>query len=61
VVDITYAKQINKKLGDGSIFENISKNKWVSLKELRNILLNKKYYYLSSLSSAYLLFNEYLK
>jgi hypothetical protein len=27
VVDITYAKQINKKLGDGSIFENISKNK----------------------------------
>ena len=42
VVDITKCKSVNKKLGDGSIFENISKNRWVSLKTLKNILTYRR-------------------
>lgn len=55
IVDITKAKQTSNKLGDGSIFESVSKNVWVSHKRLREILL-KNEIYLSSTASAYLLF-----
>ena len=55
VVDITNAKQVSKDLGDGSIFESVSKNIWVSHKRLREILL-KNEIYLPSTASAYLLF-----
>lgn len=58
VVDINKAKYIRKKSGDGSIFENISINKWVSHQKLKEILANNKYFYLSSLASAYLLFEQ---
>ncbi|MDR1991699.1 MAG: NUDIX domain-containing protein [Mycoplasmataceae bacterium] len=58
VVDITNAKQVYKKTGDGSIFENISRNRWVSHKKLKEILTTNKFVYLSSLSSAYVLFTK---
>jgi DNA-binding LytR/AlgR family response regulator len=47
---------VNKRLGDGSVFENISQNHWVNLKQLKHILTAKNNIYLSSLASAYLLF-----
>jgi hypothetical protein len=61
VVDITNSKRVSKKQGDNSIFENISENKWVSIEKLREILTNKKHYYLSSLASAYILFEQLYK
>jgi ADP-ribose pyrophosphatase YjhB (NUDIX family) len=59
VVDITNAIAVNKTCGDGSFFENVSENHWVSQKQLRKILISKHNPYLSSLGSAYLLF-EYV-
>lgn len=56
VVDISNAKHVDKKSGDGSVFENISKNKWITHSMLKKILINKNFIYLSSLASAYLLF-----
>jgi Fe-S cluster biosynthesis and repair protein YggX len=61
VMDITNAKKANKPLGDNSIFENISQNKWVSYQKLKNILLDKNELYLSSLASAFLLFEAKCK
>lgn len=62
IIDISKAKLAKKVLGDGSLFENISQNHWVTLKQLENILCNNKEIYLSSLASAYLLFeNKILK
>jgi len=58
--NLTHAKKINKVEGDGSIFEKVSKNLWVSQNEIEKILFNKSNLYLSSLSSAYLLFIKYL-
>ncbi len=54
IVDITKAQKTNEGEGDGSIFEEVSRNIWVSHKELKDILKTKLY--LSSLASAYLLF-----
>jgi ADP-ribose pyrophosphatase YjhB (NUDIX family) len=62
VVDVTNCKFVSKKSGDGSIFENISKNKWVTHKQIKDILNSNQHIYLSSLASAYLLFhNKILK
>jgi hypothetical protein len=58
IVDITKAKFDKKETGDGSIFESISKNKWVNHKKLLSILNDDKEIYLSSLASAYLLFQK---
>ncbi|MDR1234556.1 MAG: DNA mismatch repair protein MutT [Mycoplasmataceae bacterium] len=58
IVDITNAKQIKKQQGDGSLFENISQNRWATHKVLKQILLDSKNIYLSSLASAYLLFQK---
>lgn len=57
VVDITNAKQAKKHQGDGSLFENISQNHWVTHKKLRQILSGSDEIYLSSLASAYILFS----
>ena len=59
LVDLTNQKQVTNKLGDGSYFEAISKNKWVSQKEVENILYDNKELYLSSLSACYGLFLKY--
>jgi hypothetical protein len=56
IVDITHAKHIRKPQGDGSFFENISQNHWVSHKKLKRILNGCDDIYLSSLASAYILF-----
>jgi hypothetical protein len=58
VVDITDAKYVQKNQGDGTIFENISVNKWVSYKKLKKIITTNVIY-LSSLSSALILFQKY--
>lgn len=58
--DVTNLLQIDS-VGDGSIFEKVSKNYWVDQKELEDILFNKKEKtYLSSLNVCYLLFLKYL-
>lgn len=43
---------------DGSFFEKISKNVWVSEKELIDIIFHKENIYLSSLAICYLLFKK---
>jgi 8-oxo-dGTP pyrophosphatase MutT (NUDIX family) len=53
VVNIDNCKQVNKKTGDGTIFERVSKNVWVSEKELQAVLTNTRFPYLSSLASTY--------
>ncbi|MDR3330456.1 MAG: NUDIX domain-containing protein [Mycoplasmataceae bacterium] len=58
IADISNAKHVNKKQGDGSIFESISQNHWVSHQKLKSILSDNKDLYLSSLASAYLLFQK---
>lgn len=57
VVDIANIRPENNGLGDGSIFEQVSKNIWVSHKQLKDILLCNKIY-LSSLASSYILFQN---
>lgn len=47
--DVTRGKLIDKKQGDGSIFEDISFNKWMSYKQVKSILNSNKQLYLSSL------------
>jgi len=57
--DVTNCKLVNKKQGDGSIFENVSKNKWVEEKELLKILNNKDgKLFLCSLISCYHLYKS---
>ena len=56
LADLTGVKQATNKLGDGSYFENISENKWISQKQLEDILYRNKELYLSSLSVCYGLF-----
>ncbi len=56
IIDISNIKRAHNGFGDGSIFEEVSKNVWVSHRKLKNILKNELY--LSSLASAYLLFVE---
>jgi hypothetical protein len=58
VVDITNAKHLKKTQGDGSIFESISQNHWVSHRQLKAILNKPGYIYLSSLASAYIMFRS---
>lgn len=55
--DVTGIKPANKKQGDGSIFEEVSKNKWLTYKQLNSILSNQLH--LSSLSSCFELFNNF--
>ena len=57
IFDLTGTKKEVKKEGDGSIFENISKNKWISQKQLEKILFfDDKNFFLSSLMNCYFLF-----
>ncbi|WP_036459383.1 NUDIX hydrolase [[Mycoplasma] imitans] len=60
VFDVTGIEQ-HEPSTDGSIFEQVAKNKWHSQKELEAILFNKKQIYLSSLLNAYLLIQKHLK
>lgn len=58
--DVTNCKTVNKKQGDGSIFENVSLNKWLTYKQLKQIVLNKNgQIYLSSLLTCLDLFETY--
>lgn len=58
--DVTSCKVIKKKQGDGTIFENISLNKWLTYKEVKKILLNHNHQiYLSSLLTCVDLFETY--
>ncbi len=50
-----------KLMGDGSYFENISKNQWLSEKQLKKILLSNQDLYLSSLAINYLAFINKIK
>lgn len=57
--NVTSLKPINKKQGDGSIFENVSYNKWLTYKQVKNILKsNNDKLYLSSLPICLKLFEE---
>lgn len=57
VFDVTDCQIINKISGDGSIFEKCSRNKWVTIKQLKKIISNRsKYYFLSSLLNCFYLF-----
>lgn len=59
LIDATKAKLINKKQGDGSIFEKVSYNRWISYQQLTKILKsNNKDLYLSSLAICFNLFKE---
>jgi hypothetical protein len=60
VVDITKAKHVKKTQGDGSIFETISQNHWVSHRKLKEILTGNNEVYLSSLAGAYILFQKFV-
>ena len=57
--DVTGCKVVNKQMGDGTVFETHSKNRWVSWQELRKIVHNKdEKIYLSSLLSCFELFES---
>lgn len=56
LVDVTNAPIKNTSLGDGSYFETISINKWISEKQLINIVYNNKELFLSSLAICYSIF-----
>lgn len=59
LVDVTNLKPVNKKQGDGSIFEDVSYNKWISHSQLSKILSSKnKNLFLSSLAICFNLFKE---
>lgn len=56
LINVTNCKYTTPK-GDGSIFEQVSENKWVNQEELIDIMTNKNgQIFLSSLHSCYLLF-----
>lgn len=58
--DVTDCKTVNKKQGDGSIFENVSLNKWLTYKQVKKIVLNaNNQIYLSSLLTCLDLFETY--
>ncbi|MCQ2747990.1 MAG: hypothetical protein MJ223_01830 [Mycoplasmoidaceae bacterium] len=60
--DVTNCKTINKKQGDGSIFEKVSINKWLNYNQLKKITLNANgQIYLSSLITCIDLFERYVK
>ena len=61
LVNLTGIKQSKQDLGDGSYFEGISENKWISQKQLESILHSNKELYLSSLSVCYGLFLKHFK
>lgn len=57
--DVTGLRQLNKKQGDGSIFEEISSCRWLTYKEVKNIVKSQnKNLYLSSLLSCLSLFEK---
>lgn len=63
LVNVTGIKTINKKQGDGSIFEDVSYNRWLSLEQVKKII-NKENdkLYLSSLAICFNMFiNTYGK
>ncbi len=58
--DVTKCPVTKKKQGDGSIFENVSVNKWLTYKEVKKILLNDNHQiFLSSLLTCLNLFETY--
>lgn len=58
--DVTDLNQVDPK-NDGSIFEAVSKNVWVSQDELEEILFNnREIIYLSSLTTCYYLFLKHI-
>lgn len=60
--DVTGCEVLNKEMGDGTEFEKHSKNKWVSLKEIKEIIHNKnKVIYLASLLTCFELFESLKK
>ncbi|MDR0545843.1 MAG: NUDIX domain-containing protein [Mycoplasmataceae bacterium] len=61
IADITKARFVKKRTGDGTIFESLSKNKWISEKQMINILKENKTIYLSSLACAYYLYKMFNK
>lgn len=57
--DVTGLKPLNKKQGDGSIFEKVSYNKWLTYKQVKNIIKsNNDKLYLSALPICLWLFEE---
>lgn len=59
VFDVTRCQIVNKKTGDGSIFEKYSQNKWLSTTQLKKIIANKsQHYFLSSLLNCLYLFEQ---
>ncbi len=61
LVDLTNVKKQGKEQNDGSYFESVSKNKWVSEKTLNEILSNEEGLFLSCLGICYLAFITKLK
>lgn len=61
LVDLTNLTNETSDLGDGSFFESISVNKWISEKELQNIIFNNSELFLSSLNVCYCLFLKHFK
>lgn len=61
LVDLTNKEMSSTPTTDGSFFEKISKNVWVTEKELINTIYHKENIYLSSLAICYLLFLKYKK
>ena len=59
LIDLTN-KTNEKPTNDGSFFEEISENKWISESNLKDILLKNSELYLSSLSTTYLLFLKHI-
>lgn len=59
VFDVTGLKSLKKKQGDGSIFENVSYNKWLTYRQIKNIVKgNNNKLYLSALPICLQLFEE---
>ncbi|MBQ0045764.1 MAG: NUDIX domain-containing protein [Mycoplasma sp.] len=59
LVDVTSAKLVKKQQGDGSIFEDVSYNKWLTFEQVRNIISKKSgKLYLSSLAICFNMFIE---
>ena len=61
LVDLTNKKPITNKLGDGSYFESISKNIWISQSKLQKILYDNNELFISSLAVCYCLFLKHFK
>lgn len=59
LVDVTSTKPVNKKQGDGSIFEDVSYNKWLTFEKVKSIINQKNgKLYLSSLAICFNMFIE---